>query len=92
MNTRAPKTEPEMQAWWEECLGMESGALFMKRFMDTQMYSNYRYSDAIQCVVVCRSVNLSFVSFDAGDSSDITHSVPIPPPHTLPQPPTASAT
>ncbi len=38
-----------MQAWWLECLGMESGALFMKRFMNTQTYSNYRYSDAIRC-------------------------------------------
>lgn len=39
-----------MQAWWQECLGMESGALFMQRFMDTQMYANHRYSDAIRYV------------------------------------------
>lgn len=43
--------ESEEQAWWEECLGIEGGALFMKRFMETQMYSNYRHSDSARCVV-----------------------------------------
>lgn len=36
---------------------MESGALFMKRFMDTQMYSNYRYSDAIRYPHACPSTS-----------------------------------
>ena len=36
-----------MQSWWEECLG-GSGALFMKRLMDSQMYTNHRYSDAVR--------------------------------------------
>ena len=43
--------EPEMQAWWAECMGRAGGAAFMQRFMDTQMYSNHRYSDAIRCVL-----------------------------------------
>lgn len=63
--------ESEEQAWWEECLGMEGGALFMKRFMETQMYSNYRHSDAARCV-----------SFETISVSCQSPSVPIPPPHT----------
>ena len=41
--------DPETKAWWDECLGGDAnGARFMKLFMETQLYTNHRYSDAVR--------------------------------------------
>ena len=40
--------DPATRGWWKECLGKNGrGALFMKRFMETQLFSNHRYSDGV---------------------------------------------